>query len=558
MTSLNKAGFALAVLLQCRKLPLEVVTKFSRNREEYAMSVQSSFNPSGPITVDPQTITFGSLAPGQKGDASKDVVHPAVDAARVTAQIIAGAPFFTVDSLTVFDVVEVTADPSEVPKNHKGPLPKGKVLEIVGQSNGTTPVAVGSGQSLTVEVSATPPDGFIPLDTVLGTVLIQGDTWNPIHIPLAAFVAHVNTELLAAPTIQQGQQADLPIKLQWLAGPDTDVQYTLNADPASQGITMLPMTLHLNRAGTVSGNLHFTAAPDAPVGMHSLAVFESAFNGQDVTEIYPDLNVVHGPVAVSLTTPDALVTEQGASFLSEVLVALSGESTAVSLTPGTMPAGVSFAPQTVTVGIGGSAFVGLQFTVDAHAFATAPPVPSQATIHWSAYNGEQTGTLTLSLTIQLVTKTFSSGPFDSGNVRCNSARVSCRSDGLWFFSGSLHDSSNVFGDNYAIGFAFDFHQNGQGVGTILTGELGGGATSPSQDVSFQAGNHGEPFIINNWPDIFANNVAFSLRVSGDFAQLISDVGDDFKNLFGSLSVTTDLEGESDPQDPDPGGSTEGD
>jgi hypothetical protein len=168
-----------------------------------------------------------------------------------------------------------------------------------------------------------------------------------------------------------------------------------------------------------------------------------------------------------------------------------------------------------------------------YAVATAPPqAPQSSAFNWSA--------------------------FSAGKVTVESASLTISSTGDWTWKGALHDSSTLFGDNWALGFAFDR----LGHGSTTSGSLGATFSGPSADGGFtQSGT--DPWLAANYAAASASTVTCSLHVEGDFGQLLNAVLEDLKaaadvaeqiiQLLQKVSIS-DPPGDPDPgPDPDPGG-----
>ena len=127
-------------------------------------------------------------------------------------------------------------------------------------------------------------------------------------------------------------------------------------------------------------------------------------------------------------------------------------------------------------------------------------------------------------------QTFDVPAISAGKVTASNITASFASNGGWTFSGSLHDFSTVFGDNFALGFAFNFTDDAVH-GPSVSGELGSSLTSNPEDFRFGINNN-DPWLVDNWQAAFAGGGIFRLHVSDDPGQVFSDLGDDFKTFFG--------------------------
>ncbi|HUA59385.1 MAG TPA: hypothetical protein VML19_11565 [Verrucomicrobiae bacterium] len=168
----------------------------------------------------------------------------------------------------------------------------------------------------------------------------------------------------------------------------------------------------------------------------------------------------------------------------------------------------------------------------------------------SFHPADATGSITFNITIPAVTHSFSLAQISAGEVTASNLSASFASNGGWTFSGSLHDFSTFFGDNFALGVAFNFTDDAVH-GAMVTGELGSSLTSNPEDIKFgKSGN--DPWLVDNWQAAFADGVTWRLHVAGDPGQVLSDLGDDFKTFFGKTIWQPFPGGPDCPVDPETG------
>jgi hypothetical protein len=231
----------------------------------------------------PKSLNFGGVPPGlgpsilvdpslgppaisfNGGVQIKDVPADAT----VTFSVTGDTSHFRVRDVTVMQWELEPIDGGELPPGHHGPPPKVKVLEIVDQSTGASPVAVIKEQVLLVRVEYTAPavDG-----TFTGTLVIQGSTWEPIQVPLSFFVAQVQTRFNGTPfALPRGTAVQLSMAVTVLFGPDIDVTYQLSPTQLSSGVTVLPAIVHARHVPE-SAVLPVQVALDAPLGDNTLAI----------------------------------------------------------------------------------------------------------------------------------------------------------------------------------------------------------------------------------------------------------------------------------------------
>ncbi len=243
-----------------------------------------------PVTFAPQTLNFGGVLPNSEGpDITVDPSLPA-DAmsfqggvqignapanANVTASIAGDTSHFQIRDVSVLERVLRDVDPNELPPGHHGPLPKERVLELVAQGDGSQPLPVKKGQFVLVRVKylTRRSEGVFT-----GTLLIQGDTWETVPVPLSLFLAEVTTNIgTTLLTISQGQQINLPITVSSVVGPETDVRYELSTLQLHTGISLTPTTFHVERGESLSASLALQAIPDAPLGENTVFIRQSGF-----------------------------------------------------------------------------------------------------------------------------------------------------------------------------------------------------------------------------------------------------------------------------------------
>ena len=244
------------------------------------------------VAVSSQSIDFGVVGLGTTGpDISVDPsfgpprisfnggvqINSAPTDAIVTARIIGDSAHLMVRDITILEWVMEEVDRGELPPGFKGKPPKVRVLEQAGQSAGPGPLAVKKGQLVLVRVRYQAPTSP---GAVTATLIIQGDTWAPIAVPLALSAQQlpkVTTEFISTPlVIWQGQQAAVPIAVHLDIGPAIDAHFEMSVLQLHTGLTLLPNSFHLEAGKTTNGILTFQAAPDAPLGENTVFVDQHA------------------------------------------------------------------------------------------------------------------------------------------------------------------------------------------------------------------------------------------------------------------------------------------
>jgi hypothetical protein len=97
--------------------------------------------------------------------------------ATLTASMTAGAPFFKVVGISACDLVLQQVDPSDLPPGTRHPVYYWAPQNVV-HSDGTKPLAVKSGQRVSLAVVADVPDGALAPGTFKGTVVLQGGSFS--------------------------------------------------------------------------------------------------------------------------------------------------------------------------------------------------------------------------------------------------------------------------------------------------------------------------------------------------------------------------------------------
>jgi hypothetical protein len=186
--------------------------------------------------------------------------------------------------------------------------------------------------------------------------------------------------------------------------------------------------------------------------------------------------------------------------------------------------------------VNGTVFLGI--TIDVSSTAPKGKAAVPLVFNWSVPADEffpaVSGSQSFNLTISLVSIDFvpQNQPIVSGEVQATNVRVAFASNGDWTFAGRLHDFSSVFGDNFALGFAFNF-TDGKAHGPAATGVLGSSLTRNPETQTFGISGN-DPWLVQNWQKAFPSGGIFRLHTSGDLDQVLSDLGDDFKNAFGEV------------------------
>jgi hypothetical protein len=262
------------------------------------VSVAVSYSPKGiafgavlPDSEGPDVTVYPPLPPDTPSFNGGVLISSVPVGANVRARISGDDTRFSVRDVIALAWKMRTVDPSELPPNWHGPLPKVRVLEQVGQSDGVRPLPVAAGQSALVRVEYYTYVLDPAEDTYSATLMIDGDEWNPIQLPVSLFVAEVTTDVPANPlVIARGRSADLPIRVTLLIGPETDVSYELSGTQLHSGLTLAPAQVHVAPGQPSLSILTFQAATDAPLGPNDIAIDQIAFGKR--SGFFAHVNVV--------------------------------------------------------------------------------------------------------------------------------------------------------------------------------------------------------------------------------------------------------------------------
>lgn len=394
------------------------------------------------VTAVPDTLNFGGVIPDTFGPDITPVsdlpsfnggvaINDVPTNAKVTFTLRGDIDHFAIRDVFVLELVEKIVhpgDPDLPPGHHGGKI---KVLEVVGQFDGTAPVEVKQAQTLLVRVkySALSVDGFFS-----ATLLIQGDTWESLSVPLSLFPALVTSTSSDALTIAQGHPASLPIIAKSVMGPGVDLTYLMSTTQLHTGLTLLPPnTFRLEPKQTRSLSLVFQADRDARLGSNQVAVDQLAFQRRG---FFISVNIVSPAISVNAAGPNKIRALKSDTVINiPVSISLNGGSSAQMnfFSPTTLPSEVSFH--------GASPFVENDTTITLNLFlGKGAPSDFSFSIEWTAFGGEQTGKLDYNVTIRPETQFWSVGGQTTPATLGGWAQFWANSDGFWSFRGHVHDS----------------------------------------------------------------------------------------------------------------------
>lgn len=168
--------------------------------------------------------------------------------ANVTASISADTSGGALTLLSVasfmLETVTEIPDPGELPPGTK-PVPVKIELPVQqAQTNGMKSLNATSGQFVVVAIQFA-PTGTTP-DSSTATLLINGDTWNPISIPITATVGEGSAGDISVKvppiSIDQGTQTIVPVTLTLVSGAPTKVKLSIAPD-SSPGAPNVDVTI---------------------------------------------------------------------------------------------------------------------------------------------------------------------------------------------------------------------------------------------------------------------------------------------------------------------------
>jgi hypothetical protein len=277
-------------------------------------------------TVEPASVEFKHVPLGRE-TFRRVTLGKAPSAARLTAKVVADgngvAGPVRVKTVTAFRMMEVPINvwPGELPPGVQPPRNRVELANvIVGQSDGSTPLELEKNDTVMIDIAAEPPAASP--DQLGATLLVSGDTWDPVSVPVAVSVSDVDSRVQSAPlVVQQGQSGTATVTARWAAGPDADIKYELVGDVSAYKVSIDPAAVTVRRGETKTVPLTVRVAPDAPPGTKALRILqvgggtrELTFSlGLTITPAPPPDPANPGPAAVAQATAkiDAFYQQHG-------------------------------------------------------------------------------------------------------------------------------------------------------------------------------------------------------------------------------------------------------
>ena len=458
-------------------------------------------------------------------------------------------------SVTSLETDILTRDPDAPP--HSGP-----VWEPDGSQNGAGPITLAAEEALAVFVTFTCPlnptaESFSATAVVFP---VEAPATALLTIPLTASVLVVppvvTLECRTSPSISPGSIATFPFRLTSTYKTQVGGVLTCDTHPASAFSNDTdPVFPIIPPGGIIDVDLPVLCAAGTPVGNYQVLFHYRAIdNSQEYATTTANVKVTEDrSVSINPSLLSDVPLEQGSSTQLDFRVNITGGPTTFNIQPISIPTGVTLDNGQQSVAVDGAVFLGMTINVDPQAptSATAAPLIFTWSVPGDEFHGQANGSLTFNLTLSLVTITFVpvNDPFSSGEVQASGVSASFASNGNWNLVARMHDFSTVFGDNFALGFAFNF-TDGRAHGPSATGVLGSSLTRTPDSLTVAV--HGnDPWLRQNWQQAFASGGIFRLHHSGDFGQVLSDLGDDFKNALHEIYIAFS-QGEPCPTDPETG------
>jgi hypothetical protein len=432
-----------------------------------------------------------------------------------------------------FTEEEIEELPAYPPQTRENARKNGYVeYQETARSDGSVPLDVPARSVVRAYVEFAAPALRAP-DEATGSLVFEATTWQTITVPISLIIGKVAVTLSQnSLNLGQGETGFVSVTTTSVAGPGTEVAFELPLDPATWQI--IPPSVQVSRAQTVTTGLQIVIAPAAPVGRFQAGMATFAFNRLIQGTVPYDLTIRPGEVFVNLVQ-SSMSVKQGDRFDLDVAVRAKGGPVRLTFRPGALPAGVTAAETIRDFAPGISAVIGVSFVVDRNAEPVANVV---FTIAWSADDGEHKGTLFGRLTVTLIpdSRTFQqivvtpSGTALGGNVE-----VVLNNDGSYAFKGHMHDSgfpnyrfrvrSVIRGASGSVAFALEKSGDVEGTEASILPPF----DAPRRDFDWSESGYQE-YLRKHWADVRAGtmlvNRSFDMAgVLGGLRNLIQDAVD---------------------------------
>jgi hypothetical protein len=470
-----------------------------------------------PDTVGPDISTFGGDLPNPAGGV---VFDEAPVAANVTAAIVGDTTHFAVRDVYVLEWVDEVIRKGPPPPGEGPPgrqsllvqpknLPTTRMLEVADSITGPGTISVGVGQKLLVRVvySALSVEGGYG-----ASLLITSDAWNPVTVPLSLFLANVVTTASDTLEIAQGSRASLAFHLTSVMGPAVDVSFAMSTTQLHTGLRLLDTaSTHLESKEQKNFLLTFQADPDAPLGGNDVALEQVAFRPMG---FFFRANIRHAQITVNAGASDKLrPLAKNVRVEIPINISLNGGSAAeVDFVGVGLPQGATLSPQSV--------FVQADQTIQLDLYLGAnAPNQFDFSVNWSAFAGEQRGTLLYHLIVpQPIVFT---GNIETGGLAAlgGAISVTINPDGSTRWQGHAHDSG-ADGYEFTIAAFVKAPASGRVVAFAHSGSVGGTFTSGSRDNDWDEFGPANDPIASVFDDLAAGHFGSHLEYTSDIGSAL--------------------------------------
>jgi hypothetical protein len=425
-----------------------------------------------PGSFGPDITTFGGELPSFSGAVQ---IQDVPVNANVRVSITGDTDHFAIRDVFLMELVERFVGGGDPDVHGGGHRHKEKVLEVVGKSDGSSPVQVKRGQLFLVRAkyAAGQAEG-----SFFGTLVIDGDTWETVSVPLSLFLELVTATASDTLTIAQGHRATLGVVVTSIMGPAVDVRFEMSPTQLHTGLTLLDNVVRLGPKQTKTQTLEFHADRDAPLGANQVAIRKFPRPG-----FFISVNIVSPRITVNAAGPNRIrALKRGVRIDIPVVISLNGGAAAtISFSAEHLPSGVAMQAagvfaQTETTTTTLRVFLGDQ----------APDLFSFS-IQWFAFSGSS-GELVFNIEVAGDVASFSldaplsalSHENDPKPMVCDMAMLTCRPDGRWNFQAHLDNQETQADLSFLLEVRLDFADSaGRQFGDTIDGALSAAGDGPA-------------------------------------------------------------------------------
>ncbi len=251
------------------------------------------------VNFTPSSINCGVTRPGTTSAAVTQcapITSPANVTASITNDTSGGA--LTILSIASYLPQVIPPGPPGPPRGYyfqtkiESPAPGPEVLPIpiregpprlMVRSHGVTPLAVAAGEFVEVTVLFAPTASTPAVCTA--TLQINGDTWNPVSLPITAAVNELKVSVPLI-TVKRGASTSVEIEVTSVAGSETSADLYLQANASFPNVPNVTASLNttwlpIGPGKSVFATLSVSAASDLSEGTYfwnlGVSAFGSAF-----------------------------------------------------------------------------------------------------------------------------------------------------------------------------------------------------------------------------------------------------------------------------------------